>query len=116
MMTDLKQPPTFFQPENPAHSNNMASLALLKQQWENETERLNAIKQRIVTAVNTASENLSSEKTTSSQRQYYESELKKAPVLLTEVERQLTACSEKLAHIHQVLQSTSSPIGIKAGG
>lgn len=115
MMTDLKKtpPPTFFHPENPTPPapHDIATLTLLKQKWENETERLKAIKLRIITAMNTTHEKLSSEKTSPLQRQYHENEQKQYPLLLTEVERQLTLCKEKLDQIHQILPSSNNAIG-----
>jgi len=109
-MTDLKKTThsKFFQTENTTLSNNIPMLTPLKKEWENETERLKTIKLRIITAINTTNEKLSSEKTTPFERQHHENEQKKHPALLTEVERQLTLCKEKLDQINQILQSSNN--------
>lgn len=101
----------FFQIQNLLLPSDFLTLSQLKQQWEEKTDQLDKLKQRIIHIEQGALDKLnelSSFNRSPAELKHYESECQKASIHLKEVERQRLLCNTYLEKINTELEKISS--------
>lgn len=101
----------FFQLQNLILPTDFSTLSQLKQQWEEKTEQLDKLKQRIIHIEQGAldkTKELSPFNRNSAELKHYENECKKASAHLKEVERQRLICNTYLEKINTELEKMTN--------